>query len=66
MDMAEQLQQWQYLYNWDRAHGYLQRNTSMQRFLELADQTPVREEVEARTTPEKRILAIRITGSIEN
>ena len=46
-DLSKQLQEWQHFYNWDRADGSLHGKTPMERFLELADQTLVWEEVEA-------------------
>ncbi len=46
-DLADQLQEWQHFYNWDRAHGSLHGKTPMQRFLELAELTPAWDEVES-------------------
>lgn len=45
-DLADRLQEWQHFDNWDRAHGSLHGKAPM-RFMELAELTPVWDEVEA-------------------
>jgi hypothetical protein len=45
-DLAEQLDLWQHAYNWDRPHSSLGGKTPIDRVCELAEQTPLHEEVE--------------------
>lgn len=41
------LSEWQHYYNWQRPHSSLNGKTPMERFSELADKTPLSEEVQA-------------------
>ena len=44
--LVDKLQEWQHYYNWDRPHGSLNGKTPMEKYFELADKTPFRDEVE--------------------
>jgi transposase InsO family protein len=44
-DLAEPLDLWQHAYNWDRPHSSLGGKTPIDRVCELAEQTPLHEEV---------------------
>jgi transposase InsO family protein len=45
-DLAEQLDLWQHAYNWDRPHSSLGGKTPVDRVCELADETPLHEDVD--------------------
>lgn len=52
-ELDNRLSEWQFYYNWQRLHGALNGKTPMQRAIELADATPLWEEVSANYDPAK-------------
>ncbi len=46
--LPDLLAQWQHYYNWDRPHSSLDGKTPVERLTELADKTPLWEEVSAK------------------
>lgn len=44
--LENKLQDWQHYYNWDRPHSSLHGKTPMEKYFELAEKTPIWEEVE--------------------
>ena len=52
-DLSALLDEWQHYYNWQRPHGALKGKTPMDRYLELAEQTPLAEDVLALYDPIK-------------
>ena len=51
--LREELEYWQFYYNWQRPHGGLKRKTSSQRDSELCEKTPLSEEIQALYDPSK-------------
>ncbi len=47
------MREWQDYYNHERPHGSLNNKTPWEKWFELADKTPLREEVEALYDPAK-------------
>lgn len=52
-DLAEQLALWQHAYNWERPHSSLGGSTPIDRVCELAEQTPLHEELDNLYDPEQ-------------
>jgi len=50
-DIADRLAEWQHHWNWSRPHSALGGASPIDRVVELLDQTPLRDEVEARFNP---------------
>jgi transposase InsO family protein len=50
-DLADRLDEWQHHYNWHRPHGSLGGKAPMDRFCELAEETPYSEDVSEKYDP---------------
>ncbi len=58
-DLAMQLEEWQFAYNWDRPHISLQGKTPMERYCELIELTPLNEEASAAYDADKELFQER-------
>jgi transposase InsO family protein len=56
--LSDRLAEYQHYYNWDRIHGSLGK-TPMDRVVELSQQTPFSDEVEATYDPAKESIRVR-------